>query len=154
MPRRECAAGGRQSSVAPGSWRAALDPVGDRVVVHRIDMAAVALSAGHQRTVTNPQAVAHARAEGAEARRGPAPARLDVEMQAVRAGASLSVLILCRGSNEIGAARSLLNRQEECAVAAAVRHVVLPSLSMAVSARFTFNTRSQSPVQEAFIPPQ
>lgn len=67
MPGRECAAWGRRAGVSPGTWRATLHPVGDRVVVHSIDVTAAVASAGHQGTVTNPQAVAHAGAEGAEA---------------------------------------------------------------------------------------
>lgn len=52
------------SSIVPG---AAVDPIGDRVVGDRADMAAFALAAGHEGAITKAQTVTHTGAERAEA---------------------------------------------------------------------------------------
>lgn len=115
-------------------------------------MAAVVFTVGHKRTITNPQTVAHTGAEGAEARLWPVSACLDLKMQPVSAGASLPLLLLRWGSNEVGAAGSFLHREEERTVATAVHHVAPVPLS--VAARFPYNMETQSPIQKASVPLQ
>lgn len=114
-------------------------------------MAAVVLTVGHERTITDPQTVADAGAEGAQARLRPASTCLDLKVQPVLAGAPLPLLILRRGGDEVGAAGPLLHREEEHTVAATVHHVgPAPLSSVAVSALFM----AQSTVQEAPVPLQ
>ncbi len=109
---------------------------------------------GHKRTIANSQAVAHAGAEGAEARLWPTSACLDLKMQPVSAGAPEPLLILRRGSNEVGAAGYFLHWEEERAVAAAVYYIAPVPLSVAVSALFPDNMETESPIQEASVPLQ
>lgn len=115
-------------------------------------MAAVVFTVGHKRTVTNPQTVAHTGAEGAEAGLRPVSACLDLKMQPVSAGASLPLLLLRWGSNEVGAAGSFLHREEERAVAMTV-HRVAP-VPLPAAARFPYNMETQSPIQKASVPLQ
>lgn len=93
--------------MVPGAGRAAPDPVRHRVAVAGIEVAAAAIAAGHQGAVADPQTVADAGAEGAQA--GLRAAGRDVEAQPVAAGAS-SLLILRWGGDEVGAAGSFFHR--------------------------------------------
>lgn len=107
MPGRERAFRGGEPRAVPGAGRAAPDPVRHRVAVGGIEVAAAAaVAAGHQGAVAEPQAVADAGAEGAEA--GLRPAGRDVEAQPVAAGAS-SLPVLRRRGDEVGAAGSFLH---------------------------------------------
>lgn len=115
-------------------------------------MAAVVFTVGHKRTITNPQAVANTGTEGAEARLRPVSACLDLKMQPVSAGASLSLLILGWGSNEVGPAGSFLHREEECTVATTMHHIAPVPLSEAVSALFPYSMVTQTPIQKASVP--
>lgn len=136
VARRECASRGRQTSVVPGARGATLDPVGDGVVINRVD---VAVWRG-QRAVAHAQLVAQAGAEGAQGpqliplatvprERGPwrrqAPGAvllvlmMVVVVVVVRVTLDvLSVILILRwGGYEVDAARTLLHREEEGAVA-------------------------------------
>lgn len=93
--------------MVPGAGRAAPDPVRHRVAVAGIELAAAAIVARHQGAVADPQTVADAGAEGAEA--GLRATGRDVEAQPVAAGAS-SLLILRWGGDEVGAAGSFFHR--------------------------------------------
>lgn len=93
--------------MVPGAGRAAPDPVRHRVAVAGIELAAVAVAVGHQGAVADPQTVAGAGTEGAEA--GLRVAGRDVEAQPVAAGAS-SLLTLHWGGDEVGAAGSFFHR--------------------------------------------
>lgn len=117
-------------------------------------MAAMVFTVGHKRTITYPQAVAHAGAEGAEARLWSLSPCIDLKIQPVSAGASLPLLILCRRRNEVGAAGSFLHREEERTVAAAVHHISSVPLPVTVSALLTYNMETQSAVQKASVPLQ
>lgn len=114
-------------------------------------MAAGLLTVGHGRTITDAQTAAHTGAEGAEARLRPASVRLVVKMQPVSAGASLPLLFLRWGSDEVGAAGSILHREEERAVAATLHRGAPVLLSLAASALFAYNAETQRTVQTASI---
>lgn len=112
-------------------------------------MAAVVFAVGHERTITNPQAVAHAGAERAKAGLWPASGRLDVKMEPVSAGASLSLLLVRWGGNEVGATGSFLYREEKGTMAATVRRIAPVPLSS-----LPHNMETQGAIQEASVPLQ
>lgn len=109
---------------------------------------------GHERTVTNPQAVARAGAQGAEARLGSPSLCAELKTQPLSAGASPPLPVLCRRRNEVCAAGSLLHWEEKRAMAATVRHISPVSLPVAVPTLLTYNTKKQGAVQQASVPLQ
>ena len=118
MPGREHAPRGREcTALPPRAGRAALDPVGDGVVVHRV----VVLAARHERAVAQAQLVAH--------HAGAQRAQAGVRLQATPPPGPLLLPLLHPRRDEVGAAGAFLHGQEEGAAvapAAASPHLSSP----------------------------